>query len=102
MASRGRVEQSGVIVTQLSSDQQPTAQSSRLPLRLVVLSIVGLWLTYFVLVTLRGVVVGLEFQEALLWRRLTVCLAGGGITFGMWLVLRLVDASGASARPELP
>ncbi len=94
MASRVRVEQAGAIVTQLSPAQQPTAQSSRLPLRLVVLSIIGLWLTYFVLVTLRGVVVGLEFQEALLWRRLAVCLAGGGITFGMWLVLRLVDASG--------
>ncbi|NCP19435.1 MAG: sensor histidine kinase [Erythrobacter sp.] len=55
-------------------------------------SIVGLWLTYFVLVTMRGAVVGLELQDELLWRRLVVCLAGAVFTFGMWLVLRLVDS----------
>ena len=72
--------------------QADPAEYSRLPLRLVLISIAGLWLTYFVLITVRGLIVGLELQEALLWRRLMVCLAGGGITFGMWLVLRLVDS----------
>ena len=73
-------------------DQDSPRISARLPLRLVLISIVGLWATYFLLVTLRGVIVGLELQEALLWRRLLVCLAGAVITFGMWLVLRLVDS----------
>ncbi|WP_459789013.1 sensor histidine kinase [Alteriqipengyuania sp. 357] len=58
----------------------------------MLISIIGLWVTYFVLVSLRGVIVGLELQDALLWRRMLVCLAGGAITFGMWLVLRLVDS----------
>ncbi|MBB3034462.1 two-component sensor histidine kinase [Erythrobacter lutimaris] len=79
-------------MTQDQPDRADPAESSRLPLRLVLISIAGLWLTYFVLITVRGLIVGLELQEALLWRRLMVCLAGGGITFGMWLVLRLVDS----------
>ena len=72
-------------------DHEKPSESSRLPLRLVLISIAGVWATYFLLLTLRGLVVGLELQDALLWRRLLVCLAGAVITFGMWLVLRLVD-----------
>lgn len=79
-------------------DPDRASQSSRLPLRLVLISIVGLWLTYFVLVSLRGLIVGLDLQEALLWRRLIVCLAGGAITFGMWLVLRLADTRNLAVR----
>jgi len=78
-------------VTEDNSDLQDTAVSSRLPFRLVLLSIAGLWITYFTLVSLRGAIMGLELQEALLWRRLVVCLAGATVTLGMWLVLRLVD-----------
>ncbi len=80
------------MVTTATTEQTGESESSRLPLRLVLASILGLWVCYFVLVTLRGMVVGLELQEALLWRRMIVCLAGVAITFGMWLVLRLVDA----------
>ncbi len=82
---------SGAIVTEDFSDQQDTRVSSSLPLRLVLISIAGLWATYYVLVTLRGLVIGLEMHAALLWPRLIVCLAGAAITFGMWLLLRLVD-----------
>ncbi len=78
-------------MTEDNSDLEDTAVSSRLPFRLVLLSIAGLWVTYFTLVSLRGAIMGLELQEALLWRRLVVCLAGATITLGMWLVLRLVD-----------
>ena len=79
-------------MTEIYPDQDSPRISARLPLRLVLISIVGLWLTYFLLVTLRGLIVGLELQDALLWRRMLVCLAGAVITFGMWLVLRLVDS----------
>lgn len=98
MAFRARAGQAVAIVTEDFTEQDRASQSSRLPLRLVLMSIVGLWLTYFVLLSLRGLVVGLELQEALLWRRLIVCLAGGVITFGMWLVLRLVDTRNLSVK----
>ena len=79
-------------MTDVSPDTPAARTSSVLPLRLVLLSIAGLWLTYYVLVSLRGLVVGLDLQEALMWRRLIVCLVGAVVTFGMWLVLRLVDS----------
>ncbi len=63
----------------------------RLPLRVVLASMAGLWLCYFLLTTLRGSIVGLEMQDELMWRRALVSLAGVAITFAMWLVLRLFD-----------
>ena len=65
--------------------------SERLPFRVVMASIVGLWLCYFLLITLRGTVVGLEMQDELLWRRGVVCIAGIAITVLLWQVIRLVE-----------
>lgn len=62
----------------------------RVKFRVVLLSIVGLWACYFVLVSLRAAL-GLELQYELLWRRAVVTLAGIGITLVFWLVLRLFD-----------
>ncbi|GMM91863.1 sensor histidine kinase [Qipengyuania sp. MTN3-11] len=64
---------------------------ARLALGTVVTSIVGLWLCYFLLITIRGSVVGFEMQGELLWRRVVVTLAGVVVTFGMWTILRLVE-----------
>ena len=64
---------------------------ARLPFRVVLASMVGLWLCYFLLTTLRGSIVGLEMQTELMWRRGLVSLAGVAVTFVMWLVLRLFD-----------
>ncbi|MXP15246.1 sensor histidine kinase [Altererythrobacter confluentis] len=68
-----------------------TTIPARLPFRVVLASMVGLWLCYFLLTTLRGSIVGLEMQDELLWRRGLVSLAGVVVTFVMWLVLRLFD-----------
>lgn len=65
---------------------------ARVPAKTVVMSIVGLWLCYFLLTTARGALVGLDLQVEMLSRRAVVTLAGAVITFIMWLVLRLVDA----------
>ncbi len=65
--------------------------AARLPLSTVIISMVGLWLCYFLLITLRGTVVGLEMQGELLWRRSVVSIAGLAITFGLWLILRLFE-----------
>ncbi len=55
------------------------------------ISIIGLWLAYFVIFTLRGFVVGLDIQPDLLMRRGLVVIGGVGATFILWLVLRLFD-----------
>ena len=67
------------------------ADQPRVPAKLVLISILGLWTAYFLLITARGAVVGLELQDELLWRRAVVCIAGAGVTVVLWLFLRLFD-----------
>jgi two-component system LytT family sensor kinase len=63
----------------------------RVPLRTVLLSVVGLWLTYFLLTTLRGEMVDLGFSVEAFWRRAMASGAGAVITLGLWSILRLFD-----------
>ncbi|MDE2434616.1 MAG: histidine kinase [Sphingomonadales bacterium] len=69
-----------------------TARPARVPTRIVLASIVGMWLTYFLIATLRGWLVGLELHDALLWRRLVVILASMVVTAGLWPLLRMLDS----------
>jgi len=55
-------------------------------------SIVGLWLCYFLLVTIRSELFDLGFEQEMLWRRALASVAGVVITIGLWLILRLFDA----------
>jgi two-component system, LytTR family, sensor kinase len=64
---------------------------ARVSIRLVLASIVGVWVTYFVIATLRGWVIDLEMSEALLWRRVFVILASMAVTLVLWPLLRLLD-----------
>jgi len=77
-------------MTRSQIDEEP----ARVPLRTVVLSIAGLWLTYFLLTTLRGELVDLGFSQETLWRRALATLAGAVITLGLWSILRLFDTRG--------
>ena len=63
----------------------------RVPLRLVLASIAGVWLAYFALTTLRGWLVGLELFDALLLRRCLVTLASMAVTLALWPLVRLLD-----------
>ncbi|MEP2236347.1 MAG: histidine kinase [Alteripontixanthobacter sp.] len=74
----------------LSTALSPQAPA-RLPLRVVVASMVVMWGTYFLLATIRGAIVGLELEPEMLWRRALVCIAGIAVTFVLWLVLRLFE-----------
>ncbi len=65
---------------------------ARVPFGTVMASIAGLWLTYFLLTTLRWELLGLGLSRELLWPRALASLAGVAITLGLWLVLRLFDA----------
>lgn len=76
----------------VSIDERPmNRENERLPGKIVLASMVGVWLCYFLLITLRGVIVGLEFQDELLWRRALVCVIGVGVTGLLWLLLRAVE-----------
>ncbi|MGX7896181.1 sensor histidine kinase [Tsuneonella sp. HG222] len=64
---------------------------ARVPFAAVLASIVGLWVCYFILLTLRSLAMDLGFEEEMIWRRALVCLAGVPVMIGLWLVLRLFD-----------
>lgn len=69
-----------------------TAPSApRVPFKLVLASIGGVWLAYFALTTLRGWLVGLEFLDALLLRRGLVTIASMAVTLALWPLVRLLD-----------
>ena len=59
--------------------------------RLVLASIAGVWLFYFVLATLRASMVGFEFTLEMLTRRLGVTFAAMAVTMLFWPLLRVLD-----------
>ena len=61
------------------------------PFPMVLVSMVVLWATYFILTTVRSLVMDLGMQFDLGWRRLLVTFAGVLLTMVLWLLLRLVD-----------
>jgi hypothetical protein len=63
----------------------------RVALSTVLASIVGLWLCYFVLATIRAQILDYGFTFELLWRRSLLTLIGVALTLAMWLILRLFD-----------
>jgi two-component sensor histidine kinase len=68
------------------------------PARQVLASAVALWLCYFVLITMRALVVELGEFGDLLWRRALVTLAGIVVTMLAWPLLRRFDGRPTAAR----
>ena len=68
------------------------------PARQVLVSAVALWLCYFVLITMRALVVELGEFSDLLWRRALVTLAGIIVTMLAWPLLRRFDGRPISVR----
>jgi len=64
---------------------------ARIPFQTVLASIVGLWLCYFLLSTLRWELLDMGFSWDLMIRRALASLAGVVITLGLWLILRMFD-----------
>ena len=52
-------------------------ETVNVPVRTVAVSIVGLWCAYFLLITARGWLIGLDFEFDLIWRRVAVTVAAG-------------------------
>lgn len=69
----------------------PASDRPGVPARQVVLSAAALWLCYFTLITLRGLVADLGDFNELLWRRALVTLIGIAITVLTWPLLRRFD-----------
>ena len=63
----------------------------RVSTKVVTISIVALWLCFFVLTSARGLVLGLEYQSEMLLRRSAVVVIGMALTFMLWAILRLVE-----------
>lgn len=81
-----------VFLRLVKSPMDLTAPSTpRVPFKLVLASIAGVWLAYFALATLRGWLVGLELFDALLLRRILVTLGSMAVTFALWPLVRLLD-----------
>lgn len=60
--------------------------------RAVIVSVVALWVTYFILATVRWEVVSGHDTAEMMQLRAIVVLAGMGITLILWLLLRLFDS----------
>jgi signal transduction histidine kinase len=73
------------------SDTAPGEPAATVPFRTVLFSMVVLWATYFLLTTLRSLVMDFGLQFELGWRRLLVTAAGVLLTLALWLLLRLFD-----------
>ena len=71
---------------------------AHVPARQVLWSAVALWLCYFVLITMRALVVELGEFGDLLWRRALVTLAGIVVTMLAWPLLRRFDGRPTSVR----
>lgn len=71
---------------------------ARVPARQVILSAVALWLCYFLLITVRGLVVELGDFSDLLWRRAAVTVAGIVVTVACWPLLRRFDGRSLPVR----
>ena len=73
------------------TDPAPATSGVTVPFRTVLFSMVVLWATYFILTTVRSLVMDFDLQFELGWRRLVVTGAGIAFTMVLWLLLRLVD-----------
>ncbi|OGS51351.1 MAG: histidine kinase [Erythrobacter sp. RIFCSPHIGHO2_12_FULL_63_10] len=64
----------------------------RVPFRTVVISVLGLWATYFLLATLRWEVMDYGYSFEMVPPRIAVTVVGIMVTLVLWLLLRLFDA----------
>ncbi len=69
----------------------PVSQRSPLDWRIVLTSIVGFWVFYILIVTLRAEIMEYNSQGEMALRRLAVSAVGAALTVLYWLVLRAMD-----------
>ncbi|WP_340588243.1 sensor histidine kinase [Erythrobacter alti] len=65
---------------------------ARVPFKVVLISVVGLWMAYLLLMTLRAEILGMDRVDEMFMLRILATMAGIVITLGLWIVLRPFDA----------
>lgn len=70
----------------------------RVPARLVLLSLAALWACYFIVASLRGVVMGFELAWPILSRRLTICIVSMLLMAAVWPLLQLLERKSGGMR----
>ena len=73
------------------NDSRALPESRPLDSRAVLFSILGFWLFYVIIVTLRAMIMDFPAQGEMALRRGFVTAVGIFITIGLWLFLRLLD-----------
>ncbi|MYL96587.1 sensor histidine kinase [Novosphingobium sp. FGD1] len=74
------------------------ASTPRVPARLVLLSLAALWACYFIVATLRGVVMGIDLGWPIVSRRLTICIVSMLVMAAVWPLLQLLDRKSGPMR----
>ena len=74
------------------------ASPPRVPARLVLLSLAALWACYFIVASLRGLVMGFDLDWSFLSRRLTICIVSMLVMAAVWPLLQLLDRKSGGAR----
>ncbi len=77
------------------------ASALAVPPRLALLSILGVWLFYSLIVTLRAVLLDFPAQGEMAWRRMVVSAVGIAITWLFYLALRRFEPRGLAFRVAL-
>ena len=75
----------------MDSAEKSEKHTARVPVITVLASIIGLWATYFLIVTVRAELLGFPSLDLMLVLRLLSTLGGILVTIGLWLVLRPFD-----------
>ena len=74
-----------------SKFKRPPRTGVSVPFRTVLFSMVVLWATYFLIVTVRSYILSFEMQLELAWRRGLVTVCGLALTVVFWFLMRLFD-----------
>lgn len=77
--------------TAKAPSQRAAIAAVTVPFRTVLFSMVVLWATYFLIVTIRSYVLEFDMQVELAWRRGLVTLCGLVLTVVFWFLMRLFD-----------
>jgi len=80
------------MATKPPSEAAPAAPPVTVPFRMVLVSMLVLWTTYFALITVRSLVMDFGLQFEMGWRRFAVTGVGVAFTMLLWLLLRLFDS----------
>ena len=78
-------------MVKVMNESRELPESRPLDSRAVLFSILGFWLFYVIIVTLRAMIMDFPAQGEMALRRGFVTGVGIFITIGLWLILRLLD-----------